>query len=185
MMRLVTASSRVAVLLYVAGRSSSFLTGRQWCNTIPSSTIVGSQQRFPRTGALMSSSAGAPRLPRIRNIRKDAMEKILEDYEGGGDSKYVVIDVRSKEEVEYTGKLSPSVHTLPIEVIAEYDVFGMEDDEFEEVCGFHKPSLDETLVFTCAAGSRSMHACRLAGFNGYCDLINYDGGSSEWFSTGD
>jgi len=86
------------------------------------------------------------------------------------------------EQIQATGKLSPSVRTLPVEVIMQSNVFGLEDDDFEEVCGFPKPGLDDTIVFSCAAGIRSVYACQYAAQNGYSNLVNYVGGSSEWFS---
>ena len=57
----------------------------------------------------------------------------------------------------------------------------MEEDDFEEVFGFPKPSYDETLVFSCKAGIRSMHAAQIAGMAGYTNLVNYSGGSLDWF----
>jgi rhodanese-related sulfurtransferase len=113
------------------------------------------------------------------------MEEILEDFEEGGrgDSGYCVIDVRREDEISYTGKLSKSVYTLPVEVIMQQNVFEMDGEEFEELCGFEKPSLDETLVFTCAAGMRSIYACKFAAKAGYSNLINYAGGANEWFSS--
>jgi len=111
------------------------------------------------------------------------MSEIITDAEEseGTDSKYTIIDVRNVDEINYTGKLSPVVHTLPLPYIAQYNVFGMEDDEFEEQFGFDKPGLDKTIVFTCKAGIRSMHAAQFAAMAGYTDIINYSGGSDEWF----
>jgi len=111
------------------------------------------------------------------------MEEILEDYQEGGraESGYVVIDVRTDEEVLATGKLGTDVHTLPVQVIMQYQVFQMDPDEFQEVCGFEKPALDETLVFSCAAGVRSVYACQFAAQAGYSKLVNYVGGANEWF----
>lgn len=135
-------------------------------------------------GRLFSSfGTGDGTGPSIENVGKEEMEEILEDYEAGGreESGYVVIDVREPHEVAYTGKLSPNTHTLPLGAIAQGNVFGLEDDEFEEICGFPKPDLSETLVFTCAAGIRSTHACNFAAQNGFSNLVNYRGGANEWF----
>ncbi len=112
------------------------------------------------------------------------MEEILEDYEAGGraESGYIVLDVRELNEVAYSGKLSPNTQTLPLGLISQKNVFSMDEEEFEEVCGFPKPTPDETLVFSCAAGIRSVHAAQFAAMNGYTQLINYKGGANEWFS---
>lgn len=58
----------------------------------------------------------------------------------------------------------------------------MDEDDFEEQFGFVKPSLDETLVFTCKAGIRGASAAKLAQMAGYTDILVYAGGSNEWFS---
>ena len=60
-------------------------------------------------------------------------------------------------------------------------VFTMADEDFEDSFGFSKPSMDETIVFTCKAGIRSMHAAQFAAMCGYSNLINYSGGSDDWF----
>jgi rhodanese-related sulfurtransferase len=122
----------------------------------------------------------------LKHIRKPDMEDILESLEQEQEeeegSGYVVIDVRGEDEIAYTGKLSPKVHTLPLPVIMQLKVFEMDDDEFEEVCFFPKPALDDTIVFTCAAGIRSQQAAYFASMAGYTNLVNYMGGASEWFS---
>ena len=131
----------------------------------------------------MSSSAASP--PDIKHIGKEAMKELLEDYENRGreETKMVVIDVRSEGEIQMTGKLSPSVHTLPVEAIAQYEVFALDEDEFENLCGFPKPTMDETIVFSCAAGVRSVYACNFAAqHGGYTNLVNYAGGANEWFA---
>jgi rhodanese-related sulfurtransferase len=58
----------------------------------------------------------------------------------------------------------------------------MEEEDFAEMFGFDKPSLDETLVFTCKAGIRSASAAKLAQMAGYTNILDYAGGSNEWFS---
>ncbi|OEU20093.1 hypothetical protein FRACYDRAFT_217040 [Fragilariopsis cylindrus CCMP1102] len=120
----------------------------------------------------------------MTNIDKEAMTEIIEDYEEGGrdDSGYVVMDVREKNEIEGTGKVSPNTHTLPLSIIQQQSVFEMDDDDFEIYCGFPKPTPDETLVFTCAAGIRSQHACQYAAQGGFTKLVNYKGGAYDWFT---
>jgi len=131
---------------------------------------------------LFSSSAGGG--PALTHIDKGEMEEIIEDYEEGGreDSGYVVMDVREKYEIEGTGIVSPNTHTLPLSIIGQDRVFDMDEDQFEITCGFPKPSPDETLVFTCAAGIRSTNACNYASQSGYTKLVNYKGGAYDWFT---
>jgi rhodanese-related sulfurtransferase len=141
------------------------------------------EERTSTTRRFLSLPTGKP--VNIQHIGREAMEEILEDLEDGGgreESMYVVIDVRRPDEIAYTGKLSPSVHSIPVEVIAAQNVFEMDPETFQEEFGFDKPTPDETLVFTCAAGIRSVSACNLAARAGYTKLVNYMGGANEWFS---
>mmetsp|Transcript_19628 Transcript_19628/g.42688 ORF Transcript_19628/g.42688 Transcript_19628/m.42688 type:complete len:204 (+) Transcript_19628:85-696(+) len=143
---------------------------------IPPST-TGARSRSSRLFAGMSG-------PQLMNIDKEQMEEIIEDYENGGreESGYVVMDVREENEVAGTGKVSPNTHTLPLSAIGSMEVFEMDEDDFERVCGFPKPTVDETLVFTCAAGIRSKNACAYAAQAGYTQLVNYKGGAYDWFT---
>lgn len=85
----------------------------------------------------------------LQHIGKNAMEEIVEDYEQGGreDSGYVIMDVREPHEIEYTGKVSEHTLTFPLQKLAQYNAFALEEDEFEEIFGFEKPSPDESKWF--------------------------------------
>ena len=119
----------------------------------------------------------------IPRINKSAMKEIIEDVENSSreESGYVIIDVRGKDEIQFTGKLNDVVETLPLPYIAE-GALVMDDEDFKEQFGFEKPSLDETIVFSCAAGIRSQHAGQFAKMAGYTDILDYMGGANEWFS---
>jgi rhodanese-related sulfurtransferase len=119
----------------------------------------------------------------VTQVGKEAFNEILEDIENSSreESGYVIIDVRNRDEIAGTGKLADVVETLPLPLIAQMGAFSMEEDDFEEAFGFAKPALDETLVFTCKAGIRSMQAAQLASMAGYTNLVNYTGGSMDWF----
>jgi rhodanese-related sulfurtransferase len=146
--------------------------------------FAGAQQARPSstTTRLFSSVT-----PNIQHIGKAEMRQILEECQSSSSSgdedrnHFCVIDVRTFEEVTRTGPLSDVVHTLPIQTVVERQVFALDGDDFEEIAGFAKPSTDQTLVFSCAAGVRSVYACHFAAQAGYSNLINYTGGSNEWF----
>ena len=126
---------------------------------------------------------GGPGEGGVQRIDKSAMKEIIDDVENSSreESGYCVIDVRGQDEVAFTGKLSEVVNTLPLPMIAE-GALAMDEEDFQDTFGFEKPSLDETIVFTCKAGIRSQHAAQLAKMAGYTDLVDYKGGSDEWFS---
>lgn len=137
------------------------------------------QRRFLATIGQPGSSSN-----NIRHVGMAEMQQIIRDYEEDGreDSKFCVIDVRGHDEVANTGKLAENVYTLPVQVIMQQKVFELDPDDFEDACGFAKPDSDETIVFTCAAGVRSVYACHFAAQAGYSKLINYTGGANEWFT---
>lgn len=157
---------------FVARRSAAFLMTK----------LAAFKSQKPSSVRFLSSSGTTP--PDITHIGRAQMEEIVEDYVAGGreDSQYCIIDVRTEEEVYTTGQLGEGVYTLPVQVIMQAKVFEMEPEAFEEFCGFEKPTLDETLVFSCAAGIRSVYACQFAAQAGYTKIVNYTGGSNEWFS---
>lgn len=145
-----------------------------------------------------NSGGGGPQQMPFRNIGTAEMKEILKEDDGEAEesrvedggahrgalkSQYCVIDVRTEEEVWYTGKLAPHVHTLPIQTIMAYNAFAMDADDFEDTFGFEKPQLDETIVFTCKSGIRSVYACQAAAAAGYTNLVNYEGGATEWFRS--
>mmetsp|Transcript_17410 Transcript_17410/g.22632 ORF Transcript_17410/g.22632 Transcript_17410/m.22632 type:complete len:206 (-) Transcript_17410:256-873(-) len=129
------------------------------------------------------SSGGA--LPSTRHIGKAEMAEILDDYEHAGreESMYCVIDVRTPDEIRMTGSLGKNVYNIPVETLMHTNALALDDDDFEAEFGFAKPQMDETLVFSCAAGIRSNYACQAAALAGYTNLINYRGGANEWFSN--
>jgi rhodanese-related sulfurtransferase len=173
---------RLLFLSLLSRPSSSLLTSRS--NIFAAGVRVSSLLGRPFTGNRAFLSSTSSDVPEIKHIGKEKMQELIENYENVGREKSlcVVIDVRTEEEVYSTGKLSPSVHTLPVQVIMQANVFQMDPDEFEDFCGFEKPKPDETVVFSCAAGIRSVYACNFASQAGYSKLVNYAGGSNEWFS---
>ena len=119
----------------------------------------------------------------ITRIDKAAMTEIIDDVANSSreDSGYCIIDVRGHDEIQFTGKLNDVVETLPLPLIAQ-GALAMDNEDFKDQFGFDKPALDETLVFTCKAGIRSQQAGQLAKMAGYTDILDYMGGSNEWFS---
>jgi rhodanese-related sulfurtransferase len=172
-------TTRQAILLtlsFLVRRTAAFAP--RHCHTAVTTPMATSWSRSstaPPQWRLFSSQG-----PDIQHVNRAQMEEIVEQYEEG-DSDYLVIDVRTPEEVMNTGKLGPNVHTLPVQVIMQRNVFALDEEDFEEICGFEKPTPDTTLVFSCAAGIRSVYACQYASQAGYTKLVNYMGGANEWF----
>ena len=120
----------------------------------------------------------------IKHVGFAEMKVLVEDYEelGRDATGMVIIDVRNPDEIIHTGKISANTISMPLPIIMQHGIFGLDEDDFEELTGIVKPSLDETIVFTCAAGIRSVYAANYAAQQGgYSKLVNYMGGAYEWF----
>ena len=155
--------------------STSAVARNGMLNSRPIASTASTSKRW------MGTDSQTP--PPINRIQMDVFSQIVDEYESEGReaSGYVLIDVRGFEEVAFTGKVSPNTHTLPLPSIAQEGAFALDEDDFEEKYGFAKPSLDETLVFTCKAGVRSNYAAQYAAMAGYGKLFDYIGGADEWF----
>mmetsp|Transcript_12687 Transcript_12687/g.24396 ORF Transcript_12687/g.24396 Transcript_12687/m.24396 type:complete len:206 (-) Transcript_12687:34-651(-) len=155
----------------------------------PKSAVLRNPRLIVHQRAMSSdSSPSETAVPSIRHINKEEMKQILMEHEemvsADLESPYFIMDVRTEPEVQQTGKLGPSVPTLPVQLMMPpYNAWQMDDEDFEEAFGFAKPSKDLTMVFSCAAGIRSVSACKMAQQAGYKKCINYMGGANEWFYT--
>uniref|UniRef100_A0A7S4N641 Rhodanese domain-containing protein n=1 Tax=Odontella aurita TaxID=265563 RepID=A0A7S4N641_9STRA len=131
----------------------------------------------------LSSDSNEEQKPRLTNIGKTEMAKILAEVENGtGDENYVVIDVRGADEIMMgTGLMSSDVNILPLPEITNMDAFNMGEETFEAQFNFPKPNAEDTVVFTCKAGPRSQQAAQLAAMSGYKTIIVYEGGADDWF----
>eukprot|EP00986_Skeletonema_menzelii_P011454 scaffold5903_cov81-Skeletonema_menzelii.AAC.10 len=131
----------------------------------------------------LSSDGSDQQPPTLTNIDKAKMTEILSHVENGtGDKNYVVIDVRGEPEIMMgTGTMSEKVRILPLPQITMMAAFEMDEKSFEAQFNFPKPSLEDTLVFTCKMGGRSQQAAQIAAMSGYKNIINYTGGADDWF----
>lgn len=186
---------RISSVTRMAFIASSSLTVARPCAafTIRAAPMMSTQNILLST--IFSTAATRPRLdttrlffsfsesPAMKEISKDDMADILEDYEEGGreDSGYIVLDVRNAPEVAATGPLSPHTQTLPLPAIID-GCFRLDEQEFKTAFGFDKPTMDETLVFSCAAGIRATRAAEIALGVGYTKVVVYKGGANEWFA---
>lgn len=120
----------------------------------------------------------------VTNIAGDDFLKMLQRS-----PDVVVIDVREPIELA-GGRLEESfvrhdvqaqAGYIPLGDILEGGALAMDAESFEEEYGFAKPSKDEIVVFSCAAGVRSASACQIAEEIGFTtNPVNYVGGWNEW-----
>ena len=128
------------------------------------------------------------RLFSTQSIDGSGLLKLLQTQ--SNQSNLVVIDVREQMEIATTGKISDAFEANGITNVSYGEVtlnqiaeggLNLPEDEFEDAFEFTKPSIDSTLIFSCAAGVRSATAQKIANNEGYKQTINYLGGANEWF----
>ena len=64
------------------------------------------------------------------------------------DGSEPIIDVRSRKELEETGKI-PNSHIVPLAEIREMAFEGLSAEEFKIKFGFERPQKEEPFVLTC------------------------------------
>ena len=95
------------------------------------------------------------------------------------DSSYILIDVRSEEEVEQ-GRIPTSCH-LPVQLVEE--ALDLDANAFKHLYGFPKPKKSDKIIFYCTSGSRSAIATHIALEKEYKNAINYKGSILDWIAN--
>ena len=108
-----------------------------------------------------------------------------------------VIDVRNSLEIALSGRLDDKVINIPLQLFTTpsfLEIFGdteekrsLEYQEFKEEHLVPHPLSEEgmetTYIFSCKAGVRSMMAAEvILASGGGKEIMNYPGGSNDWFS---
>ena len=106
-------------------------------------------------------------------ITRDALKTLI-DTKG----KYVLIDVREKEELAYG--MIPTAHHIPLHEME----FALElvPEDFEKKYGFQKPAKEDTVIFYCRSGGRAAMATAFAEQAGFIHAKNYAGSILDWAS---
>ncbi|XP_056147250.1 thiosulfate:glutathione sulfurtransferase [Lampris incognitus] len=95
----------------------------------------------------------------------------------GKSQSLLVVDVRSKEEVD-RGHITGSIH-IPVDTVES--ALALDPEEFKTKYGVTKPPLDAPeLVFHCQMGRRGGVATDKAHDLGFLKARNYAGGFKEW-----
>ncbi|XP_075232771.1 thiosulfate sulfurtransferase/rhodanese-like domain-containing protein 3 isoform X2 [Lycorma delicatula] len=92
--------------------------------------------------------------------------------------KVTVIDVREQDELKETGKIPGSLNIPLGEISKALNI--MNDEEFKCTYGLSRPSVEDTLIFSCRSGKRSLMALDEALKLGYKNSLNFAGGWMEW-----
>ena len=125
----------------------------------------------------------------INHVSKSNLQTLLstDTTSDDGSPKTFVIDVRNPIEIALSGKLDEKVVNIPLSTITHPSFLTSSPSEFQLDYNIPHPlspsGKNTRYVFTCKAGVRSMVAAEvLVAVDGGAEIVNYPGGSNEWFS---
>ncbi|KAJ6256908.1 hypothetical protein Dda_7791 [Drechslerella dactyloides] len=148
---------------------------------LPSAPITAVPRRVLVSPTFRALSTSLPRKEAEKTPVDEGAPKIytfdqVKQISDNPSSKYLIVDVRDKSELDNSGVIPNSVN---ISIKEHLTPFMLPPEQFEETFGFSKPAKDTVLVFSCKAGVRSDNAARMALAAGY-EVSSYKGGWLDW-----
>jgi rhodanese-related sulfurtransferase len=128
------------------------------------------------TSLLYSISSPSPPL---RLILTNSLQ--IQDIASSPDPHTHIIDVRTPQEVEQTGRIPTA---LNICITTAADAWFISEEEFEERYGFERPKKDEEVIFYCKSGVRSRGAAEVVRNAGWSKVGEFQGSWLEWEKKG-
>lgn len=104
---------------------------------------------------------------------KQVLSHTRPEYDDG----FVLIDCRTVNEVTSWGIIE-GAKVLPAHEM--FEAFHMTPEEFEAEFGFPKPRPEETVIFYCQYGPRSLMAAQILSWMGYENVLHFREGYHEW-----
>lgn len=111
--------------------------------------------------ALVFSFAG---IAQIKNVDAIAFKKLIEE------KKYVLIDLRTNEEIKSKGMIKGAMQIDFLDKNAEATI--------------EKLDKNKSYLIYCAGGGRSADCAELMQKQGFIDVVNLEKGFSEWKNKG-
>lgn len=111
--------------------------------------------------ALVFSFAG---IAQIKNVDATAFKKLIEE------KKYVLIDLRTNEEIKSKGMIKGATQIDFLDKNAESTI--------------EKLDKNKSYLIYCAGGGRSADCAELMQKQGFKDVVNLEKGFSEWKNKG-
>lgn len=112
----------------------------------------------------------------IKELSEDEKQVLLHtrpEYDDG----FVIIDCRTVNEVTSWG-IVEGAKVLPAHEM--FEAFHMTPEDFETEFGFPKPKPEETVIFYCQYGPRSLMAAQILSWLGYENVLHFRDGYHEW-----
>lgn len=112
----------------------------------------------------------------VKSLTEDEKE-ILAHARPSYDDGFVIIDCRTVNEVTSWGIIE-GAKVLPAHEM--FEAFHMTPEDFETEFGFPKPKPEETVIFYCQYGPRSLMAAQILSWLGYENVLHFRDGYHEW-----
>lgn len=109
----------------------------------------------------------------LSQAEKDILLHTRPEYNDG----FIIIDCRTVNEITSWGIIEGS-KVLPAHEM--FEAFHMTPEQFEEQYGFPKPKPEETVIFYCQYGARSLMAAQILSWLGYENVLHFRDGYHEW-----
>lgn len=116
-----------------------------------------------------------------QNEQKELNVSYQDILEAQKDSSVLIIDVRTQEEIDETGKLPGSIH-IPMGDVPD-TLINVPEDQFKAKYGKDKPTKDTKIIVSCRSGRRSAMVQDAIQKLGYENSYNYTGGWLDWESN--
>jgi rhodanese-related sulfurtransferase len=131
------------------------------------------EEAMKRAGVDPSAQEEERAMSQLEDKEKALVTRFRPDYDDG----FVLIDTRTVAELASWGAVEGS-KVLPAHEM--WDAFHMTPPAFEETYGFPKPTPDQTIIFICQYGGRSLMAAQILSWMGYPKVMHFRDGFYEW-----
>ncbi|PQE21394.1 rhodanese-like domain-containing protein [Rutstroemia sp. NJR-2017a BBW] len=105
----------------------------------------------------------------------------IQDIASSPDPHTHIIDVRTPQEIEQTGRIPTALHIC---ITTAADAWFISEEEFEERYGFERPKKDDEVIFYCKSGVRSRGAAEVVRNAGWRKVGEFQGSWLEWEKKG-
>lgn len=138
-------------------------------------TVKGKIAEMVRARKLQSEAKDIEKtlMTELSDKEREALSHMRPEYDDG----FVLIDCRTVNEVTSWGIIE-GAKVLPAHEM--FEAFHLTPERFHEEFGFAKPRPDQTVIFYCTYGPRSLMAAQILSWMGYENVLHFREGYHEW-----
>ena len=147
---------------------------RHQCKGLEVIIKEGLEQQQQKEGGVVKKS--------ITKLNKTQVQEMInqnrEKKSGSGSGEIVLLDVRSREELESDLKALPGAVNVPVDEVSS--AFQLSNEEFKQKYGFDKPAKNKGVLVYCKLGMRAQCAGEALQQLGYSHILHYSG-VADWY----